>query len=762
MIASTRPSNMTAASEQAQRADYPADWPSDGPIDLGIHDLPHASSTLEWWYVNAHLTTDAGREVSVFASFFRTAVGRDELTGENAYAHALTWAYVEPAAERYTSESLVDHDAPAIALAQLDRGMGIDDPLLRRAMTDVLERGEVPRPDRVLGQPCGVAQHRLSLDYDGRCFERLGTDRYRLELFDASRATMIVLTLRLDKPVTRHGADGLVHGKSGEDMFYYFSPRCAVEGTITLDGLTERVVGGNAWYDHEFGRGGQFTADGATELETVSWDWISAQFDNGWDLSIYCMVDDTTGESCGRFAVLVDPAGQARTYTTCAFEGRAPWTSSKTFVEYPTAWQISVPEAGLTLDARAAFPAQELITVISRPSFWEGRVDVRGHLNGTPINGKGFVERSGFGRTDSIKSFFSAVGAETRRSVRAVLPLDLDQRSATRIVGGPQSRDYLNGVDLEHLSSALIAPIRTIVDRGGKAWRSYVALASCDAVGGDSQPHLNWLAMPELMHVGSLLVDDVQDRSQVRRGGPAAHTIYGEALTINAGTLCYFLPQLFLSQAKLSPAQQVRIYELYFEAARAAHAGQALDLAGFAHCMPDLVARGDGAAAAERVRAVHRLKSAAPAGCLARVGAIVGGGTEPQIEALGTFVEHVGLAFQIVDDVLNLRGFSNDLKQRGEDLGEGKVTMPVARAIGMLDAPERTWLWNTIAARPTDPRVIDAAIDRIEACGALRACQAEAEQLVEDAWITLDPLVPNSMAKLMLRAFSWFVLERHY
>jgi hypothetical protein len=435
-------------------------------------------------------------------------------------------------------------------------------------MHEVLGRGDVPRPDRLLTRACSVDPRRLALDFDGRRFERIGESEYHLDLHDATNATRIALTLRLAKPVVRHGADGLVQGKSGEDMFYYFSPRCAVEGTVTVDGVTERVTGGNAWYDHEFGRGGQYTRQDEAQRWGVSWDWIGVQFDNGWDLSIYCMVDDATGESCGRFAILVDPAGRAQRYSTCTFEGRAPWTSSKTFVEYPTAWQITVPEAGLTLDARAAFAAQELITVISRPSFWEGRVNVHGNLNGRPVTGKGFVERCGFQRTDSIKGFFSAVGSETRRSVRALLPLDLDAPSAARIIGSPTRMDVLDGIDLEHLSSSLIAPIRTVVDRGGKAWRSYVALACCDVVGGDSQPLLSWLAMPELMHVGSLMVDDVEDRSLVRRGGPAAHTMYGEPLTINAGTLCYFLPQLFLSQSNLTAQQQVRIYELYFEAVR--------------------------------------------------------------------------------------------------------------------------------------------------------------------------------------------------
>ena len=112
--------------------------------------------------------------------------------------------------------------------------------------------------------------------------------------------------------------------------------------------------------------------------------------------------------------------------------------------------------------------------------------------------------------------------------------LEFDLRSAAILVSGVERSAYVDDVDLDHLSNALIAPIRTIVDRGGKAWRSYVALACCDVVGGNSQPYIGWLAMPELMHVGSLIVDDVEDRSVVRRGGPAVHALFGEPLAINA------------------------------------------------------------------------------------------------------------------------------------------------------------------------------------------------------------------------------------
>ena len=84
------------------------------------------------------------------------------------------------------------------------------------------------------------------------------------------------------------------------------------------------------------------------------------------------------------------------------------------------------------------------------------------------MNGKGFVERSGFDRTDSIEHFFAAVGKETRSSVRRMLPLDLDRRTAATIISGVERSGYVHDLDLDRLSSALIAPIRTIVDRGGR------------------------------------------------------------------------------------------------------------------------------------------------------------------------------------------------------------------------------------------------------------------------------------------------------
>jgi geranylgeranyl pyrophosphate synthase len=304
--------------------------------------------------------------------------------------------------------------------------------------------------------------------------------------------------------------------------------------------------------------------------------------------------------------------------------------------------------------------------------------------------------------------------------------------------------------------------VREVTDRGGKGWRSYAALVCCDVVKGDSRKFAEWLAIPELIHVGSLVVDDIEDRSVVRRGGPCAHLLHGDAIAINSGTAAYFLCERLLRRSLVSDEKKLALYDLYFEAMRAGHAGQAIDLSGFAKLMPAIVERGDGAMLEQRVLAVHRLKTAAPASALARMGAVAGGGSAAQIEAVGGYFEAVGLAFQIIDDVLNLRGFGGNLKQRGEDISHGKVTLPIAKAMSRLDANERLALWSSVSRKPEDPAVVASVIAQLEACGAIDACVSQANALVEGAWALLDPVVEDSFAKIMLRAFGWFVLERHY
>jgi len=392
----------------------------------------------------------------------------------------------------------------------------------------------------------------------------------------------------------------------------------------------------------------------------------------------------------------------------------------------------------------------------------EGRCQATGTFEGRAVAGPAYVERSGVECIDTLDDFFSAVGKEVQKSVKAALPLEPTHLELRDIIASEELAHYMDGVDPASMAATLIAPIREMVDRGGKSWRSYAALACCDVVGGDSRKFAQWLAMPELLHVGSLIIDDVQDRSTLRRGGPTCHVIHGEPIAINAGTAAYFLMQHSLQSDELTAENKLRIYDLYFAAMRAGHAGQAIDLGGMAPLMPAVVETGDCSVLEARILACHRLKTAAPAGCLARMGSVAGGGTDEQTAAIGEFFEAVGLAFQIMDDVLNLRGFKGNLKNRGEDIANGTVTLPIAIAMGRLPKDKRDWLWRTLETKPTDEPTIAAAVELVQTCGAIDACAQRAKDLVEAGWRKAEPLLDPSLSRVMLRAFGWYVLERHY
>ena len=761
----------------------PADWPEDGPVDLSVHDLPHGSSTTEWWYTNGHCEVAHGRRFSYFAAFFRKVQGYHPTTKAPRYAHSVTWAIHDVDGKRSTFASRVDPVASEEGLRRLRAGLGARDDRLNRALSEILEQGKVPKPDVVFDGRATVSQHWLELEYAGDTFKKNRDGTYALKLVDKKRGLGCELTLTPKKPPIRHGHNGVVRGSEDETMFYYFIPRCEVTGTITHKGVTHDLTQGQGWYDHEFGVG--VVDDPNIEAESrmpaaerekfvlerrarwdarqIGWNWISAQLEDGTDLTFYPEQYVYSGESAGDHALTIGPRGEVERWEGATFEPLEWWQSSQTFVEYPIRWRLQIPGAEIDLDVKAAFKDQEVMTLIAKNSFYEGRVQVEGTRKGKPIKGLGFVERSGLGLTEDLDGFFEQVGKLVRKSVSQLIPKQPSYAQASYLLTTPDKEHYMEGVDVEQYARAHLHPIREIVDRGGKGWRSYAMNTCIDVVGGDSRDFVEWIAVPELMQTGSLIVDDVEDKSTVRRGGPAAHIIYGEPQAINSGTAAFFIGAPVLRNGRLSEHQLVQLYEIYFDGLRAGHAGQALDLDGFYPLMARAVDGGEIATVLEnRVLGVHRLKTGAPAGCLARIGAIAGGGTAAQIEALGRFFEDVGLAFQIVDDVLNLRGFKGEWKSTGEDIMQGKITLPIAKGMVKMNASGRKWLHDTLRSKPQDPEVVTRVVDALEECGALEESAQQARALVERGWGRIQPLVEDSIAKMMLRAFGWYVIERHY
>ncbi|KAA0160670.1 hypothetical protein FNF28_05369 [Cafeteria roenbergensis] len=805
------------------------DWPSYfGPIDLAVHDLPHASSTTEWWYVNTHLELEDGRKVSCYLAFFRTVKSTDQLTGEKTFGHALNWALTDcgapgsegsaasstaagreaakydprrPSANKaeaekaildepsYHFETIVDKDAPSIILRLMERREIIRDPLLLRAYREVLQRGNVPLPDKKFEDDVTYPMDRLDLDFKFAQLKKTEDGRYHVTAHTEDGKAAIDLKLEPKKPAVRHGNDGVVVGHNGDDMFYYLCTRNDVTGSVTLaDGVTRKVTKGQGWYDHEFG--GAERPEGESPQQ-YAWNWSAIQLDNGVDVSVSQVLNPRATDgvsslegvagSIENVCIVVDTDGSRTQPTDLTFTGSNEWSSCRTFMRYPLTWHVKLPSERLELTLEAEVADQELMTIIAKPAFWEGRVRATGTFRGKPVTGLGYVERNGFGGISKLNDFFKAVGKEVRNRVRKVYPDKPDVEAGVHLVADEETRHFMKGVDMTKIDRYLLQPVRHISDAGGKSWRSYGALACMDVVGGDSRKFVDWLAMPEFMHVGSLIVDDFQDKSLVRRGRECAHLKFGDAIAINAGTAAYFQGQKMITLPYLTPQVLNRVYDLYFAALRGGHAGQALDLAGLEDVMDECIAARRAAphdeevtatAAAmleEKVLAIHMLKTAVPAGSLARMGAIVGGGRPDQVEAMGTYFENVGVAFQIMDDVLNLRGLmttdadkkaGQQLKTLGEDITSGKATICVVKAAGALPVEELAELWEKIRSRPEDRATIDSCIATMEKCGAITACVEQARDMVEEAWLELDRVIPDSFSKIMLRSFGWFVIER--
>ncbi len=229
----------------------------------------------------------------------------------------------------------------------------------------------------------------------------------------------------------------------------------------------------------------------------------------------------------------------------------------------------------------------------------------------------------------------------------------------------------------------LAEAMRYSITAGGKRLRPVLCLASAEAVGGDRALAVPAACALEFIHTYSLIHDDLpaMDNDTLRRGQPTLHVVAGEGMAILAGD--GLLTEAFALMAREPRgddpslvARKARVIGIV--AARAGAAGmvggQAIDLTG----VP---------LDAEALRELHARKTGALIRVSATAGAVMGGGTDGQIEAIDRAASEFGLAFQIIDDVLDVEGASAELgKTAGKDAAAGKSTYP---ALYGLDTSKR-------------------------------------------------------------------------
>jgi geranylgeranyl diphosphate synthase type II len=259
--------------------------------------------------------------------------------------------------------------------------------------------------------------------------------------------------------------------------------------------------------------------------------------------------------------------------------------------------------------------------------------------------------------------------------------------------------------------------MRYSVTAGGKRLRPILCLASAEAVGGDRSVAMPAACAIELIHTYSLVHDDLpaMDNDTMRRGRPTLHVVAGEGMAILAGD--GLLTEAFAVMAAAPAAadttvqmRQLRVIRIVARAAGASGmvGGQALDLTGNDRGLGDAAA----ATSADQLAEISAKKTGALIRASAVAGAIMGGASDHDVASIDDAAAQFGLAFQIIDDILDVEGVASTLgKTIGKDAAAGKPTYPAiygldtARrmAAECLDRAER----SLRSARLTQSRLMD-------------------------------------------------------
>jgi octaprenyl-diphosphate synthase len=297
-----------------------------------------------------------------------------------------------------------------------------------------------------------------------------------------------------------------------------------------------------------------------------------------------------------------------------------------------------------------------------------------------------------------------------------------------------------------HSDVALINQLsHYIINSGGKRLRPMLVLLSAKACHYEGDQHINLAAVIEFIHTATLLHDDVVDASQLRRGNMTANAVWGNEASVLVGDFLY-------SRAfeMMVNANDMRIMEIMSHTTNTIAEGEVLQLL---NCH-------DAETTESRYMDVVSRKTARLFEAASQIGAILGQQPDHIETALANFGQHLGVAFQLIDDVLDYSASPEDTgKNVGDDLAEGKPTLPLIHAIHKGTPAQASLIRKAIENGGHDNMQDVCAI--IESTGAIPYTAQAAQRQADLAIEALSPL-PESDSKEALYGLAEFSVNRSF
>lgn len=319
--------------------------------------------------------------------------------------------------------------------------------------------------------------------------------------------------------------------------------------------------------------------------------------------------------------------------------------------------------------------------------------------------------------------------------------------SALRTAFLPDTSD-ISSDDLEQNPIALLsAPCASLVSGGGKRWRPLLAVLAYQLAGGNGDDIYTLTPLIEGIHTASLIHDDIEDNSELRRGKPAAHVAYGLDSALNSGSWLYFRALQSIEGYHAPADIKLDLYTAALTHIRALHEGQALDIhwhrtAGFFPSRQDYE------------RMIH-LKTGALAALAAYTGMRAAGKEHEESNVFAALFAEAGVGFQILDDVKNI-STGNAGKKRGDDIVEGKKSMPAILHIEKHpeDVASLTAYFEQARREGIDSPAIEKAIALLSSSDSIADAEAQGKKTIDLALEQLAARYGNAAKEKFKRLFN--------
>jgi geranylgeranyl pyrophosphate synthase len=311
-------------------------------------------------------------------------------------------------------------------------------------------------------------------------------------------------------------------------------------------------------------------------------------------------------------------------------------------------------------------------------------------------------------------------------------------------------------LDRARVEEGWLEPFRSYLTRSGKFVRPYLVCLCMEGYGRDPRTLPRMVALAEIIHSSSLILDDITDDSLLRRGGATAHQQVGVRVAGAAGAAWMNLgiELVWAEREKLG----TEVVDKLFQAMAWEHfvtgLGTTIDVTW--------PWQGTTRHSAEEYlqEIVHRSTSYTYRLPM-KIGGWVGGAGEREVAKLSSYGEQLGLAFQLMDDILNVAPRDAHWgKELAEDVAQGKITLQVLLALERGTDAQRARLLQVLSAHTHDPRELTAAVEILRATGALEDCRRRAEAMAADCVAIAHSLEMRPEHRERLALFADYIVKR--